>query len=346
MKAARFSKLGAMVLTALLMLAAGGCGASSQGGGAGTDGGGKAQATVVYGGSSWLGHYPAMVGIGKNLFGDQGIRVAFQSFGTSSGRMSALAAGQLDFAGTGAISALALMAAGNKSFYLLATPDSYATVEGIIAKKGIQSIKDLKGMKIGVTFASSAHVLVYDILEQNGMDASKDVKLINMDISDMPSAIRSGEIDAVAVWTPAFEKVLALPDMHVVVDDTQFSLYKKYQLGPGPDVLVVRKEFADKSTDLARKFLVGYFAAIDFINKDSDGSATIIKDYTQLSLEQQKQTLSTLTWHGLGKQKELMSSTGPFIQGLDMLAQFLIDHKQLDKKPDVRSYLKADLLPQ
>ena len=48
-------------------------------------------------------------------------------------------------ASTGAISGIALMASGVTSFYVIGTQDSYATVEGIIAKKDIKTIKDLKG---------------------------------------------------------------------------------------------------------------------------------------------------------------------------------------------------------
>ena len=131
--------------------------------------------TVVYGGSSWLGHYPVWVGIQKGTFKNRGLDVTFQQFYTSSARMGSLISGGIDFASTGSISALALMATGLKSFYVFATQDSYATVEGIIARQGIQSVKDLKGKKLAVTFASSAHVLVLDILEQNGLKPREDL---------------------------------------------------------------------------------------------------------------------------------------------------------------------------
>ena len=83
---------------------------------------------VVYGGSSWLGHYPAWIGIKKGFFKQAGLEVRFESFFTSSGRMASLVAGNVDLASTGSISAIALMATGVKSFYALGTQDSFATV--------------------------------------------------------------------------------------------------------------------------------------------------------------------------------------------------------------------------
>jgi taurine transport system substrate-binding protein len=186
--------------------------------------------TVIYGGSSWLGHYPAWVGIEKGLFKKHGLGVLFQNFYASSGRMGSLVAGDLDVASTGSISAIALMASGSKGFMAFGTQDSYATVEGIIANKSIKTIKDLKGKRIAAPFASSAHVLVLDILEQNGLDPEKDLSLLNLKVNEMPAAMGSGEIDACAAWTPHFNKLLNMPGNHMLVNDTEFSINS----APGP----------------------------------------------------------------------------------------------------------------
>lgn len=332
------------VMIGLLLTMAAGCGSKPAQVAGNSEGSGQGEVTVVYGGSSWLGHYPVMVGIEKGFFKEEGVRVVFQSFSTSSGRMGSLASGQLDFASTGSISALALMASGNKNFYVLGTQDSYATVEGIIARKGINSIKDLRGKKLAVTFASSAHVLVYDILEQHGIKANNDVRLINMSLNDMVSAFRSGEIDAAAAWTPGFEKLLALPDAHLLVNDESFSLWKEYQLGPGPDMLVVRKDFLEKKPVLTEKFLKGYFRSIEFLKSNPDESAEIIKEYTKLDLEEQKKTLQAITWYGLNEQKKFMVDPGTFVSGLGMLSDFLVEHELLDSKPNVTEYVKIDVL--
>lgn len=348
-----------VIIISVLMLAAVGCGASQttdttgQQEESGAQGDAAPQVnpepqgdvTVVYGGSSWLGHYPVMVGIEKGFFSEEGLRVIFQGFYTSSGRMGSMAAGQLDFASTGSISGLALMASGNESFYAVGTQDSYATVEGIIAKNDIKAVEDLRGKKLAVTFSSSAHVLVYDILEQYGLEPGKDVELINLGVNDMVSAFRSGEIDAAAAWTPAFENLLALPDAELLVNDESFSLWQEYELGPGPDLIVGNKDFIDNNPEISKKFLQGYFRSIQFLQSNTDESAEIIKEYTKLDLEQQKETLKAITWYGLDKQKEFMVDPGTFISGLEKLSDFLVQHQLIDNKPDVRKYVNTDVLP-
>lgn len=301
--------------------------------------------TVVYGGAAWLGHYPAMVGIETGIFEEEGIRVIFQGFYTSSGRMGSLASGQLDAASTGSISAIALMAAGNKDFYVVGSQDSYDTLEGIIATKDISRVEDLKGKKLAVTFASSAHVFVLDVLEQNNIDPTKDIELMNMEVYDMPTAIQSGEIDAAAAWTPAFENLMALDNTRLLLDDREFSLYKEYGLGPGPDMIVLRKSFVDESPELAQKFLRGWFRATDFMIENPDEAAEIIADYTDLDLETQKATLNEIKWHNLEKQHQFLVDPGSYVKGLEMLAELLVRYGQLDEAPAVEEWINYEILP-
>lgn len=301
--------------------------------------------TVIYGGSSWLGHYPAWVGMEKGLFKKHGLGVLFQNFYASSGRMGSLIAGDLDVASTGSISAIALMAVGNKSFMAFGTPDSYATVEGIIARDGINSLKDLKGKKIAAPFASSAHVLVLDLLEQAGLDPEKDLTLLNLKVNEMPAAMSSGEIDACAAWTPHFNKLLNMKGNHLLVNDTEFSLYKKYKLGPGPDLLVVRKDFAQKYPNTCKAFVKGYFEAIDMLINNPEECAQVLVKLTNLSMKDQMTVLKDIEWIPGSKQKALMSDPGDFVKGMQKLGNFLTRHGQIDQAPIVKNWVITDMLP-
>ncbi|MEW6266062.1 MAG: aliphatic sulfonate ABC transporter substrate-binding protein [Thermodesulfobacteriota bacterium] len=301
--------------------------------------------TVVYGGATWLGHYPVWVGMEKGIFQKKGLGVLWQGFTASSGRMGALISGDLDFATTGSISAIALMASGAKGFFALAAPDSYATVEGIIAKSDIKTINDLKGKKIAVTFASSAHVLVLDLLEKAGLSPDKDVSLINLQVTEMPAAFKGGEVQACALWTPNFNVIKAMEGAHVLADDTQFSLYKQFGLGPGPDVLTVRKEFAEKYPITCQAFLEGYFEALALLGKDPNACAQVLMKLTNLKPEEQMSVLKDITWHPKEKQKEMMVNPGTFVQGLQKLADMLVKHKQIDKAPQIKDWVNTSLLP-
>lgn len=302
------------------------------------------RATVVYGGSSWLGHYPVWVGIKKDMFKKRGLGVLWQSFVGSSGRLGSMVSGDLDIAGTGVVSALALMAAGNKSFSIIATPDSYATVEGILVHDSIKSPAELKGKKIGVTFASSAHVLMLDILNQTRLDPNRDVTLLNMPVSEMPAAMQGKQVDAVAAWTPAFNKVKALPGVKLLVDDREFSLFKRFNVGPGPDVIVVRNEFRDKYPRTTAAFMDGLFEAIAFMRDKPDEAAAVLMELTNLTREEQKSVLADVQWYDRAEQQKLLLGDKPFIAGVEMLGKFLVEHKQLTRAPAVAEWFDTRLV--
>lgn len=297
-----------------------------------------------YGGSAWLGHYPAYLAMADGGFKKEGIELGWESFGTSSGRMSALMAGNIDIAGTGAVSAIALMARGARQFYIIGVPEDFGRVEGLFVREDINSLEDLKGKSIGTTFASSAHTLVLDLLLNNGLVSDKDIDIINVPAPELPSAIQSNQIDAAATWTPYFNNIAAMPGMKLLADDTSFSLYQEFGVTPGPDVLVVSKSFADKNPDAVRNFARAYFAASARLGSDPESAVSTLVKLTQLSDEEQLQMINDANWFDLQDQKELIGGQAVFVQGLQKLAEMLVEYGQIDKAPEVAEWINADFI--
>jgi taurine transport system substrate-binding protein len=161
----------------------------------------------------------------------------------------------------------------------------------------------------------------------------------------MPAAMSSGEIDACAAWTPHFNKLLNAPGNHLLADDTQFSLYKKYRLGPGPDLLVVRKEFAEKYPNTCKAFVESYFEAVDLLIQEPEECADVLVKLTNLSKEDQMSVLKDIQWIRGSEQKVLMVEPGNFVEGMQRLAEFLVKHKQIDQAPNVKDWIAEEMVP-
>jgi taurine transport system substrate-binding protein len=301
------------------------------------------QATINYGGSAWLGHYPAYLAMKNGGFAGAGLDLQWQSFGTSSARMSAILSGGIDIACTGIVSALALMARGSKHFSIVGVPENFGRVEGLFVRSDVSSIKALKGKKIGVTFASSAHLLVLDLLAGAGLSPS-DVTVLNVPAPELPAAIQSGQIDAAAAWTPQFNRIRAMPGLKLLADDTTFSLFKSHNVTPGPDVLVVRNAFAEKNADVLRGFLKAYFNACTVLRDRPDEAAKHLVSLTSLSAEDQVETIKGAEWYSAAQQQQLLKVPGSYADGLQRLADMLVTHKQLDKAPAVREWINVSYL--
>lgn len=299
------------------------------------------QMTVRYGGSAWLGHYPAYLAMAQDYFKEAGINQEWESFGTSSSRMSALMSGGVDIACTGVVSALALMARGAKQFSIIAIPENFGRVEGIVVQEGIRSVQDLKGKKLGVTFASSAHLLVLDVLAQAGL-TENDVTVLNVPAPELPAAMKAGQIDAAAAWTPQFNAILKQPGVTLLADDTHFRLYQSHKVTPGPDVLVVSKTFASENPDTVKAYVKAYFRANEILRDRPDEAAVPLMKLTNLSKEDQITVIKGADWFTQNQQNEILK--GAYIEGLQKLAELLVEHKQIDTAPVVADWIDASFI--
>lgn len=302
--------------------------------------------TIVYGGSSWIAHIPAYIAVEKGFFEDEGLDVEFKSFATSSERMTALASGAVDFGSTGAISAISLMAAGDKSFSVFASPDIYVGQEGVVASKDISSFEDLRGEKIAVPFSSSSHVLLLDLLKENNLIPNKDVEVINMDGGDIVSAFTTGEINAAAIWSPYFNQIQDVEGAKVLATDTDTSIYKNYGFGAGPDVLVIRNDFIEENPEVTEKLIKAYFNAVSWLMENPTEAAELFVELSGLDVEEQADIIKSIDWLDIKDQKEILSDNGEFTQTLTFLSNFLYDNELISNEVDVKEWINIDIIPE
>jgi taurine transport system substrate-binding protein len=277
-----------------------------------------------------------------------GIDLRWHSFSTSSARMGAVMAGNVDIAGTGIVSALALMAGGARQFQLISTPNNFGKAEGLLVRSDVHNIADLKGKKVGVTYASSSHVLLLDVLRQAKLDPAKDVTLINLPATELLSAYRGKQIDAAAAWTPTFDRIKALPETRLLLDDSAFSLFKQYGVTPGPDVLLVRAAFAKSNPDIPRAFLKAISEANALMTNRPEEAARILVELTGLPQEEQVAIVKQTQWYSHEQQAALFKPNGntpaKFVEGMQKLSDILVQLKQIDRAPSVQDWVQPAYL--
>ena len=116
-------------------------------------------------------------------------------FANSTEIKTAVVTGSVDFAVTGITAALE-GAAQDEPFRVIASAADGASA--IVAKtgKGIVTVPDLKGRKIGYVVGSAQDILLRLTLKDAGLDADKDVTLVKVGFADMANALDRGDIDA------------------------------------------------------------------------------------------------------------------------------------------------------
>ena len=235
--------------------------------------------------SDWPGWVAWEVGIEKGWFEEAGVDVQFEWFDYVAS-MEAFAAGQLDAVAVTNGDALVTGATGGKNVMMLVNDYSNGN-DMVVAAPGIDSIKALKGKKIGVEIGFVSHLLLLNALEDNGMTEA-DVELVNVPTNETPQVLASGDVDAIVAWQPnsgqALEQVPGSKAVYSSADEPGL-IYDVLAVSPG--------SLASNKAEWAKVTQVWY-KIVDYISDPAtqDDAISIMAARVGLSPQEYKPFLS------------------------------------------------------
>jgi len=156
-------------------------------------------APIKIGYSDWPGYTVMEIAKQKGWFKDAGLDVEMVWFEYSPS-IDAFAAGKIDADMIVAGYDMVTGASGAKS-KIVCLVDYSEGSDMIVGGPGIDSIKDLKGKKVGVELTLVEHELLLQALKVNGLSQS-DVTLVGTATDKTPQALASAQVAAVGAWYP------------------------------------------------------------------------------------------------------------------------------------------------
>ena len=155
--------------------------------------------------SDWPGYTLLEVAKQKGWFKEAGVDVDLVWFDYLAS-IDAYSAGKIDADCIVATDALGAGATGAKGKFI-ALLDYSEGSDMIIGKPGIESIKDLKGQKVGIEVGLVEHLLLLQALKDNAMTQA-DVTLVPTPTNNTPQTLASGQVAAVGAWYPVSGQAL------------------------------------------------------------------------------------------------------------------------------------------
>jgi NitT/TauT family transport system substrate-binding protein len=205
--------------------------------------------------SDYTGADLVAVATDQKLWEKHGLIPEVSPFTNGPIEIQALVAGDLDVGniGPGAI----WLGASGKATIVSVAELSFA--DAVIARpdKGISTIADLKGKKIGVPQGTSGEMALQAALAKGGMTEA-DVTVLNMDPDTIVSAFTAGQIDAAGTWYPYISEIIKhVPDTKVLLSDGD--LYPQ-QVFPssyiaGNDVIKANPELVTRYVEVIQDYL-------------------------------------------------------------------------------------------
>jgi NitT/TauT family transport system substrate-binding protein len=296
-------------------------------------------APLTIGYSDWPGWVAWQVAIEKHWFKDAGVDVKFDWFDYVAS-MDAFAAGKLDAVTMTNGDALVTGATGAKSVMILINDYSDGN-DMVVGAPGIDSLKDLKGKKVGVEIGFVDHLLLLNGLHKNGM-TENDVQLVNVPTNETPQVLASGQVSAIAAWQPnsgvALKMVPGSKPIYTSAD------------APGLiyDVLAVSPQSLAMHRDEWEKVIKVWYRVVNYINdpKTHDDAVRIMASRVGVSPEEYQAFLKGTKILTLAEAKSHFRK-GPGLDSIygssEIVDKFNVDNKVYTVPQDINSYIDPSL---
>ncbi|MEI8340136.1 MAG: ABC transporter substrate-binding protein [Verrucomicrobiota bacterium] len=285
--------------------------------------------------SDWPGFTIFEIAKQKGWFKDAGLDVEMVWFDYLPS-IDAFSASKVDAVTVVATDALVAGASGAKS-KIVTLLDFSEGSDMIVGAPGIESIKDLKGKKIGIEVTLVEHLLLLEALKANGMTQS-DVELVNTPTNDTPQVLASGKVAAIGAWYPVSGQALkAVPGSKKLFTSADDKGLIFDVLAVNPSSFAQHKEDWVKITEI-------YYKCVDYLKdpKTTDDAVKIMSAKVGANAAEYGKNIPGTHFLTLAEAKKAFKK-GP---GLDSIYgsmslgnQFNLDNKVYKDSQKPESYL-------
>ena len=219
----------------------------------------------------------------EDFFQKNGINVELVYFPVYSDSVQAFSTGQVDLLAVAMPDVIApyINDIGLETVLVL---DNSNGADGLVAGKGINSLKDLKGKSVATEYGTIEHFFLLTALDSVGL-TEKDINFVNLSISDSAPAFLAGSVDAASLWEPSLSTALEKEDSNLLIssEDT-----------PGliPDVLIANKNMVDNGKEDIEKVINAYFDAMEFYVDNGEKAIQYMADGAEISFDEMKVSMS------------------------------------------------------
>jgi len=290
-------------------------------------GGAQAQTKVNIGISGWTGFAPLVLAKEAGIFAKNGLDVTIKKI-PQKDRHLAIASGDVQCAATTVETWLVWDAAGVKTKQIFQLDKSYGA-DGMVVRKDIASIKDLKGKTVAASApGTSPYFALAWMLKENGLSV-KDVKVVNMEPGPAAQAFIAGQNDAALTYEPYLSTVREKPDAGKIIATTLDYPMVMDTFGCTPAFLVDEKA--------AAALTKSYFDALAMIKAEQAKAYEIMGADVKQTGEQFGKSAGYLRWSDAEGNKTFFSGEWQAFNA--KAADVLLEVGLIKAKPDFASLI-------
>lgn len=217
--------------------------------------------------ASWVGFAPFYIAEEKGYFKEEGLNAKVLKIEDQGARRSAFNSGEIQ----GMVDTLDSFAngvpQGLRGTMVLKIDDSFGG-DGIVVRKDVKSIKDLKGKNVAYTQGLPPQFFLLYLLKKNGL-TSKDIKSQYMDAGDAGAAFVAEKVDAAVTWEPWLSKAKETKHGKLLLTSKEY---------PGliADIFIVHNDIVEPRKEDIKKVLRAWFKAVKYVSDQPNDAGAIM----------------------------------------------------------------------
>ncbi len=253
--------------------------------------------------NSWIGWAPLYLAKEKGLLGSTDLEITRVE--DTGARKTTMISGKVDGYASSVDNFALDSAQGVPGKIVLCFDESFGG-DGIVSKKSIKEIKNLKGKQVAFQNGLPSHFLLLTILEKAGLSPA-DIKQVDLDADKAGAAFTSGKLDAAVTWEPWISKSAEMADGKILATTKDY---------PGliVDTLVFRDDVIQTKRGAVKDVISAWFKALDYWKANKAESDAIMAKAYGLKVEEFTGMCEGVRFYDLAKNKEYFGAADPTSQ--------------------------------
>lgn len=287
----------------------------------------------------WIGYAQAFIAESEGIFKKHGLNVELVAFPGPGDSLPPLIGGSLEGSLSTLDNVILMHGNGDSSVVTVYQVDASAGADGIVAKKGIGSVADLKGKKVAATVGQCNHLMLLMALEKVGLKES-DIELTNMNADDAGAAFIAGSLDAAVTWEPWLSKAVSETGGKLVFTSAEV-----------PNLIadifaVSTKTMQERPADV-KAFIAALDEAQQFLEAKPEAAAEIVAKKLEVSPADVTEMLKGVVMYDLADNAKILGTPGKPGTGLKPAAEvaaFFLKQGAIQTKVDAAKTIDASYL--
>jgi NitT/TauT family transport system substrate-binding protein len=292
--------------------------------------------------SPWVGYGPLYVARDKGFFGDLVVQINIVR--DLDKRIAQLMGGYAQIVAV-PVDAMVMKSRGELGFKAFLVIDESVGGDGVVARKGINTLEDLAGKKVAVGLFSPGDFWFDYLLEERGLeDLANEITFVNLEDLAALTAMRKGQVDAMVGREPFLSSAAREMGATIIADSRQTP-------GRVVDVLFSQARTIDERRSDLETVVKGVYRAVDWMEKNPAAARSIIRKYLGESYKVSsdfENTFSAVRFYDRDTNLRYFGTAddpGEFEDTLDDSIDYLRDRNELSWDPDPEDFMEFSLVP-